>query len=109
MANAVENLEETLKPFYQRASEAEDRLARLEASLVSKNSSGNNEELVKMVRELQAKLDDAKVELVAEKEKGLKEVQKLTAENAKLQNRIIHLVRALKEADCKIASNQGCR
>ncbi|XP_031102530.1 uncharacterized protein LOC116006337 [Ipomoea triloba] len=108
MADGAANLQETLKPFYQRASDAEDRLARLEASLASKNNSGN-EQLATRVQELQSKLEDAKVELAAEKERALKEVQQLTAENAKLQYRIIHLVRALKQADCKIASNQGCR
>ncbi|VFQ71733.1 unnamed protein product [Cuscuta campestris] len=104
MADAAGNLQEILKPFYRRASEAEDRLARLEASIVSKNSSRNNEELAKLVLELQLKLDEAKTELFKEKEKSLKEAQNLAAENEKLQNRIIHLVRALKEADCKIAS-----
>nr|GMD41787.1 uncharacterized protein LOC109181465 [Ipomoea batatas] len=77
-------------------------MARLEASLASKNNSGN-EQLATRVQELQSKLEDAKVELAAEKERA----QQLTAENAKLQYRIIHLVRALKQADCKIASNQG--
>nr|GLL36624.1 uncharacterized protein LOC109181465 [Ipomoea trifida] len=118
MADGEGNLQEALKPFYQRASDAEvcslslspfpvlDRLARLEASLASKNNSGN-EELATRVQELQSKLEDAKVELAVEKERALKEAQQLTAENAKLQYRIIHLVRALKQADCKIASNQG--
>nr|GMD47992.1 uncharacterized protein LOC109181465 [Ipomoea batatas]GME21224.1 uncharacterized protein LOC109181465 [Ipomoea batatas] len=106
MADGEGNLQEALKPFYKRASDAEDRLARLEASLASKNNSGN-EQLATRVQELQSKLEDAKVELAAEKERALKEAQQLTAENAKLQYRIIHLLRALKQADCKIASNQG--
>ncbi|KAK4412922.1 hypothetical protein Salat_2939400 [Sesamum alatum] len=104
MAAESNNLEEILRPFYQRASEAEDRLARLEATLAGKKESGN-EELLKLVNELESKLETAKAEQVAEREKAMKEVQYLTAENAKLQYRIIHLVRALKEADSKLAAN----
>ncbi|XP_011075352.1 uncharacterized protein LOC105159847 [Sesamum indicum] len=103
MAAESNNLEEILRPFYQRASEAEDRLARLEASLAGKKESGN-EELLKLADELQSRLETAKAEQVAEREKAMKEVQYLTAENAKLQYRIIHLVRALKEADSKLAA-----
>ncbi|KAI3471349.1 hypothetical protein Pfo_030713 [Paulownia fortunei] len=103
MAAESNNLGEILIPFYQRASEAEDRLARLEASLARDKESGNEEQL-KLVGELQSKLENAKAEQVAEREKAMKEVQHLTAENAKLQYRIIHLVRALKEADSKLAA-----
>ncbi|KAG8372003.1 hypothetical protein BUALT_Bualt12G0021500 [Buddleja alternifolia] len=103
MAAESNNLEEMLKPFYQRASEAEDRLARLEAALARNKDSGNGEQL-KLVGELQSKLENGKAEQVAEREKAKKEIQQLTAENAKLQYRIIHLVRALKEADCKLAA-----
>ncbi|KAI3471624.1 hypothetical protein Pfo_028274 [Paulownia fortunei] len=98
MAAESNNLAEILIPFYQRASEAEDRLARLEASLPE------TKEQLKLVGELQSKLENAKAEQVAEREKAMKEVQHLTAENAKLQYRIIHLVRALKEADSKLAA-----
>ncbi|KAK9289769.1 hypothetical protein L1049_007928 [Liquidambar formosana] len=95
------DLNVALKPFYQRASEAEDRLSRLEATLASKKDAGN-EELLKMVSELQSKLENAKAEQASEHEKAMKEIQKLAAENAKLQYRITHLVQALKEADCKL-------
>ncbi|KAF3441993.1 hypothetical protein FNV43_RR15909 [Rhamnella rubrinervis] len=81
-----------LKPFFQRASEAEDRLSRLEAALASKKDTGNEENL-KMISELQSKLEDANAQLISEREKS----QKLAEENAKLQYRIHHLVRALKE------------
>ncbi|KAK6149124.1 hypothetical protein DH2020_016649 [Rehmannia glutinosa] len=103
MAVESNNLDEILRPFYQRASEAEDRLTKLEASLASNKDSGNEEQL-KLVSELQSKLEFMKAEQVAEREKAMKEVQHLTAENAKLQYRIIHLVRALKEADSKLAA-----
>ncbi|KAG4996874.1 hypothetical protein AAZX31_10G102700 [Glycine max] len=91
------DFELTLKPFYQRASEAEERLSRLEAALNSKKGTGNEENL-KVINDLQSKLEVANVELISEKEKA----QMLVAENAKLQYRIIHLLRALKEADLKL-------
>uniref|UniRef100_A0A2N9F4F5 Uncharacterized protein n=1 Tax=Fagus sylvatica TaxID=28930 RepID=A0A2N9F4F5_FAGSY len=88
------DLEKTLKPLYQRASEAEERLARLEAALAS----ADNEDNLKLISELQSKLEESSAELVAEREKA----QKLAVENAKLQYRIIHLVRAAKETDLKL-------
>ncbi|KAI4300816.1 hypothetical protein L6164_034150 [Bauhinia variegata] len=86
-----------LKPFYRRAVEAEDRLSRLEANLSSKKEAGN-EEHVKVTTDLQSKLENADAELVAEKEKA----QKLVGENERLQYRVVHLLRALKEADLKL-------
>ncbi|CAK9183820.1 unnamed protein product [Ilex paraguariensis] len=83
--------------------EIKDRLARLEAALASKGESGN-EELLKMVSDLQSKLEDVKAEQVSEREKALKEVQQLAAENAKLQYRVMHLVRAVQEADRQLES-----
>ncbi|XP_010269673.1 PREDICTED: uncharacterized protein LOC104606267 isoform X1 [Nelumbo nucifera] len=113
-AEKSNDLKEVLKPFYQRASEAEDRLARLENALGDKRGKSlfgfiidpdsGNEELSKIVSELQSKLDEVKAEQLAEREKAAKEMQKLTAENAKLQYRITHLVRSLREADCKLES-----
>ncbi|CAL5351894.1 unnamed protein product [Camellia sinensis] len=100
---ASKDLQEILKPFYQRASEAEDRLARLEAAISTKKDAGN-EDLLKMVTELQSKLESVKAEQVAEKEKAIEEIEKLRAENAKLKYQISHLIRALKEADSKLAS-----
>ncbi|KAL6960111.1 hypothetical protein U1Q18_007665 [Sarracenia purpurea var. burkii] len=103
---ASSDLQDILKPFYQRASEAEDRLAKLEASLANGTGVGldsGNKELLKIVSELQSKLDGVKAEQVSEKEKDLEEIEKLRAENAKLKYRISHLVRALKEADVKLA------
>ncbi|XP_043724259.1 uncharacterized protein LOC122671214 isoform X3 [Telopea speciosissima] len=92
------DLQEFLKPFNERASDAEGRLSRLEALLASKNAAAN-EDLSKIVSELQKKLDDAKAAIVLEREQ---EIRKLAAENAKLQYRITHLVRALTEANCKL-------
>ncbi|XP_062166266.1 uncharacterized protein LOC133872707 [Alnus glutinosa] len=93
------DMEENLKPFYQRASEAEERLSRLEAVLESKKNAGNEDHL-RLISELQSQLEEASAELVSEREKA----QKLAEENAKLQYRIIHIVRAAKEADLKLES-----
>ncbi|XP_004498045.1 uncharacterized protein [Cicer arietinum] len=93
----VNDLELTLKPFFRRASEAEDRLSKLEAAINSKKDAGNEEQL-KMVNDLQSKLEVANAELSSEKQKA----QMLAAENEKLQNRIVHLLRSLKEADLKL-------
>ncbi|XP_010938671.1 uncharacterized protein [Elaeis guineensis] len=99
------NLDEVLKPFYQRASEAEDRLAKLEALLAKKGDSDNeNKEISSIVKDFQSKLETAQAELKSEQEKASKEIQKLATENIKLQYRITHLVRALKEADSKLAN-----
>ncbi|KAK7267330.1 hypothetical protein RIF29_19999 [Crotalaria pallida] len=95
--NSDLQLSSKLKPFYQRASEAEDRLSRLEAALISKIDNGNEEHL-KVINDLQSKLKDANSELISEKEKA----KKLAAENEKLQYRIIHLLRSLKGADLKL-------
>lgn len=81
--------------------ELKDRLSKLEAALSGKKDSGN-EELLKMISDLQSKLQHAEAEQISEREKAQKDIQKLTVENAKLQYRVTHLVRALKEADCKL-------
>lgn len=98
-------MEAVLKPLYQRAAEAEERLSRLETAVSSNKVIGigthlgaGNEDLLKTISELQAKLEEEK----AEREKASKEIQKLSVENAKLQYRITHLVRSLKEADCRL-------
>uniref|UniRef100_A0A1D1Y5X3 Serine/threonine-protein kinase TAO1-A n=1 Tax=Anthurium amnicola TaxID=1678845 RepID=A0A1D1Y5X3_9ARAE len=93
-----------LKPFYQRASEAEERLARLEAVLSSKNGErdASEKELSSIIKDFQTKVEFAQHELMAEREKASKEIQKLKTEIAKLQYRTTHLIRALKEADSKL-------
>ncbi|KAL9398324.1 hypothetical protein Peur_007285 [Populus x canadensis] len=96
------NLEGVLKPFYQRASEAEDRLSRLEASVASNRDAGSEEHL-KTISELQAKLEGANAELALEREKA----KKLAVENGKLQYRVIHLVHAIREGDAKLESLKG--
>ncbi|CAK7342670.1 unnamed protein product [Dovyalis caffra] len=96
------NLEDVLEPFYQRASEAEDRLSRLEAAVAS-NSDAGGEEHLKTIIELQAKLERANAELASEREK----TKKLAVENGKFQYRIIHLVQAIREGDAKLESIKG--
>ncbi|KAJ0098636.1 hypothetical protein Patl1_20449 [Pistacia atlantica] len=109
------DLQETLQPFYDRASQAEiwkvsvpckvkilawtiaqakERLSRLQASLANKKD-GRNEELLKTISELQSKLEDANAEVVSERKKA----EKLAVENEKLNYRVKHLIRALEAAD----------
>ncbi|KAK1386601.1 Threonine-tRNA ligase [Heracleum sosnowskyi] len=103
-SSSSNDLQQVLAPLYQRASEAEDRLARLEAALATKQDSGY-QDLLKKFDELKLNLEDARTLQDSEREKVLKEVQQLASENAKLQYRIIHLVRALEEANSKTTSN----
>ncbi|XP_042513368.1 uncharacterized protein LOC122088242 isoform X1 [Macadamia integrifolia] len=95
------HLQEFLKPFSERASEAEGRLSRLEALLAPKNNAVK-EDMSNIVSQLQKKLDDAKAVAALEREQASQEVRKLAAENVKLQYRITHLVRALTEANRKL-------
>ncbi|KAK6945257.1 hypothetical protein RJ641_026359 [Dillenia turbinata] len=95
------NLHDLLKPFYDTASEAEDRLSRLESALGSKKDAGD-ELLLKSINDLQAKLKDSELSQVTERQQAQGEIQRLAAENQKLQYRITHLVRALNEADRKL-------
>ncbi|KAJ0042118.1 hypothetical protein Pint_17831 [Pistacia integerrima] len=88
------DLQQTLQPFYDRASQAEERLSRLQASLANKKD-GRNEELLKTISELQSKLEDANAEVVSERKKA----EKLAVENEKLNYRVKHLIRALEAAD----------
>ncbi|KAH9679501.1 threonine-trna ligase 2 [Citrus sinensis] len=55
------NFEEALKPFYQRASEAEERLLKLEAALASKKDAGNEEHL-KTISNFQSKAENDNAE-----------------------------------------------
>ncbi|CAM0907231.1 unnamed protein product [Alopecurus aequalis] len=85
--------EEALKPFEARASDAEARLAKLEALLLSKDGLGSGSETSSSaMKDLQSKFDALSAECLAEKEKN----RKLTTENEKLQYRITHLIRAVK-------------
>ncbi|KAI4378449.1 hypothetical protein MLD38_015927 [Melastoma candidum] len=89
-------LQQALSPFYQRASQAEDRLSRLEAALAKEKDTGN-EELLKRICQLESELEQVKSQVVTEREKA----RKFEAENTKNQYRIVHLVRALNEVDIK--------
>ncbi|PNY04137.1 hypothetical protein L195_g000551, partial [Trifolium pratense] len=74
-----------------------DRISRLEAAIHSRKDTENEEQLQK-VNDLQSKLEVANSELKSEKEKA----QMLATENEKLQYRIIHLLRSLKNAELKL-------
>ncbi|KAF6152916.1 hypothetical protein GIB67_039623 [Kingdonia uniflora] len=85
----------------RRKSEKE-RLSRLEAACLASNKDAGNDDFSKIVTELQSKLEDTKAEQLSELQKVSVDIQKLSLENAKLQYRITHLVRALKERDCNL-------
>ncbi|XP_015583642.2 uncharacterized protein LOC8284760 isoform X3 [Ricinus communis] len=89
MANASLNTRDILKPFFQRASEAEN---------LETLSDAQNEGLLKTIGELQTKLECVHAELASEQEKA----RKLAVENAKLQYRILHLVQAVRHSDSKL-------
>ncbi|OEL33382.1 hypothetical protein BAE44_0005604 [Dichanthelium oligosanthes] len=91
-------LDEALKPFQERASEAEIRIAKLEALLHNKDGPNSGSETSSSaVKDLQSKLDTVNAECLTEKEKN----KKLIMENEKLQYRITHLIRAIKEAESR--------
>ncbi|KAJ0496562.1 hypothetical protein HanHA89_Chr13g0501191 [Helianthus annuus] len=96
--SASNDLQEALKPFHQRASEAEERLAKLEAALATKTADTGSNESSNKVAELQKLLEDAESKRLAEREKALKDLQRVSEENAKLHYRITHLVRALEKS-----------
>lgn len=93
------DLNKLLEQFRRRASEAEDRLSRLEAAVVKEKDSYEEEQSEK-INKLESELERAKSELAAEHKK----VGELAAENAKLKYRVTHLVQAVKEADLKLES-----
>ncbi|CAN7085279.1 unnamed protein product [Brassica oleracea var. botrytis] len=95
---AEDQLPETLKPFFHRATEAQERLARLEAALASTKTDVPDAELVEKITQMQSKLEEADKTVKQEKDK----VEKLTSENEKQRYRILHLVRALEDADEKL-------
>ncbi|KAI3896257.1 hypothetical protein MKX03_032755 [Papaver bracteatum] len=84
-----------LKPFYQRASEAEERLSKLEASLATTKKDSGDYESEKLVSQLRAELEEAKSEQMTAQEK----IKDLEKQNAKLEYRIIHLIRAVRVSD----------
>ncbi|XP_030457782.2 uncharacterized protein LOC115678532 [Syzygium oleosum] len=93
------DLKKLLEQLRRRASEAEDRLSRLEAA-VAKEKDSYEEEYLKKISKLESELECAKSELAAEHKKA----GELAAENAKLKYRVTHLVQAVKEADLKLES-----
>ncbi|RLN35983.1 uncharacterized protein C2845_PM03G15360 [Panicum miliaceum] len=97
-SRATAALDEALKPFRERASEAEIRIAKLEALLYNKDGLNNGSETSSSaMKDLQSKLDAVSAECLTEKEKN----KKLVMENEKIQYRITHLIRAIKEAESR--------
>lgn len=73
------------------------RLAKLEALLNKDGLGSGSETISSATKDLQSKLDAVSAECLAEKDKN----RKLTTENEKLQYRISHLLRAVKEAESR--------
>ncbi|XP_020576597.1 uncharacterized protein LOC110022128 [Phalaenopsis equestris] len=97
-------MEEVLKPFYERAAEAEERIMRLETLLGNKKGDSNYEskQMSSIINDFQSKLEIAQAQLDSEQEKASKEIRRLVDENLKLRYRISHLIQAVKEADSKL-------
>ncbi|EOA24999.1 hypothetical protein CARUB_v10018296mg [Capsella rubella] len=92
------HLPDTLKPFFHRATEAQERLVKLEAALASTNTDIPDAKLVEETAQIQSKLEEANATVMQEQKK----VKELTIENDKQRYRILHLLRALKDADEKL-------
>ncbi|VVB05983.1 unnamed protein product [Arabis nemorensis] len=99
MEAMADQLPETLKPFFHRATEAQERLAKLEAALASTKTDIPDAKLQEETSEIKSKLEEANETVKQEQSKVVKE---LTVENEKQRYRILHLVRALKDADEKL-------
>ncbi|CAN6206376.1 unnamed protein product [Urochloa humidicola] len=96
-SRATAALDEALKPFQERASEAEIRIAKLEALLYNQDGlNSGSEASSSAMKDLQSKLDLVSAECLTEKKKN----KKLIMENEKLQYRIIHLIRAVFGQNC---------
>ncbi|EPS60352.1 hypothetical protein M569_14452 [Genlisea aurea] len=98
MAAESKSIRELLKPFHQRAEEAEQRLAKLEISISGKEKVDENEKRQSVVDEVQTEIEI----LRAEKLEAKKEIEELRIENSKLKYQIIHLIGGLHEADNKL-------
>ncbi|ESQ44343.1 hypothetical protein EUTSA_v10006333mg [Eutrema salsugineum] len=66
----ADHLPETLEPFFHRATEAEERLARLESALASTKIDTPDAELVEKITQIQSKLEEAN-ETVKQEQKKL--------------------------------------
>ncbi|CAL5061179.1 unnamed protein product [Urochloa decumbens] len=95
---ATAALDVALKPFQERASEAEIRITKLEALLYNQDGlNSGSEASSSAMKDLQSKLDSVSAEYLTEKEKN----KKLIMENEKLEYRITHLIRAVREAESR--------
>ncbi|CAI7770828.1 unnamed protein product [Closterium sp. NIES-53] len=105
------DLSAELRPYEERAAKAEERLAKLETMVGSLGSSAlvGNEKAA-----LAASLEAVKAALVGARTHVQQAVQdsaqaqaqaaQLSEENAKLKYRVLHLSRALRDADAKLAA-----
>ncbi|KAL9409097.1 hypothetical protein AB3S75_047476 [Citrus x aurantiifolia] len=101
------NFEEALKPFYQRASEAEERLLKLEADLASKKDAGNEDHL-KTISNFQSKAenDNAEAEKLATEFEKLKYVEQADAGEGEHLKTIRDLQSELEDAKAEALSER---
>ncbi|KAI5084670.1 hypothetical protein GOP47_0000839 [Adiantum capillus-veneris] len=84
---------------------SQERLARLEAALkatAGRVHADQNGELLSSLLELRERLEKVREEHAAERDQWEKYQERLVIENAKLQYRVIHLIRSVREADKKL-------
>ncbi|PSC75985.1 MICAL C-terminal isoform B [Micractinium conductrix] len=96
---------QALAAFEARASQAEQRLAALEAKLGGAAASAGGVDASRYVAELQT-LREVLVAAKAEQEGLEKRVADLEQENSKLRYQCLHLKRAVTEGDEKLAALQ---
>lgn len=94
---------QALQAFEARAAAAEQRLVVLEAKLGSGSIAGGAVDTSKYVAELLA-LKEVLLAARAEQETLEKRVQELESEKGKLQYQVLHLKRAVQEADERLAA-----
>ncbi|KAL5719702.1 hypothetical protein ACHQM5_012447 [Ranunculus cassubicifolius] len=93
-----------LKPFYDRASQAEERLSKLELAINTKKDVKIDGDKEKIISNLKAKLKEKETTHEAERKEAAMEIKKLKIEKEKLEYRIIHLIRAVREEEGKCNS-----
>ncbi|CAI6008431.1 unnamed protein product [Closterium sp. NIES-65] len=105
------DLSAELRPYEERAAKAEERLAKLEAMVGSLGSSAlvgdEKAALAASLEAVKAALVGARTHVqqaVQDSTQAQAQAAQLSEENAKLKYRVLHLSRALRDADAKLAA-----
>ncbi|CAI5953635.1 unnamed protein product [Closterium sp. NIES-64] len=106
------DLSAELRPYEERAAKAEERLAKLEAMVGSLGSSAlvgdEKAALAASLEAVKAALVGARTHVQQAVQDSTQQAQaqaaQLSEENAKLKYRVLHLSRALRDADAKLAA-----